>query len=144
MSLGRILIFFGVILGLTLGTHYYLWARLIRDPMWPSPWRQLATVALIVLALSIPASMLAWRTLPRQVAIPVSWVGYVWMGSMFLLLVLLWAVSSRAGAGSSMQASLRSTAGAESFSLSSLPAALVRLGSHCRAGVSGRRFGRSR
>jgi predicted MPP superfamily phosphohydrolase len=90
MSLGRILIFFGVIVGLTLGTHYYLWARLIRDPMWPSPWRQLATVALVVLALSIPASMMAWRTLPRHIAIPVSWVGYVWMGSMFLLLVLLW------------------------------------------------------
>ena len=34
--------------------------------------------------------MMAWRTLPRNVAIPVSWVGYVWMGSMFLLLVLLW------------------------------------------------------
>lgn len=90
MSLGRILIFFGVIFGLTIGTHYYLWARLIRDPMWPSPWRQVATVALVVLALSIPASMLAWRTLPRSIAIPVSWVGYVWMGSMFVLLVLLW------------------------------------------------------
>jgi predicted MPP superfamily phosphohydrolase len=90
MSLGRILIFLGVISGLTLGTHYYLWARLIRDPMWPSPWRQLATIALVLLALSIPASMMAWRTMPRNIAIPVSWVGYVWMGSMFLLLVLLW------------------------------------------------------
>ncbi|MFZ1865993.1 MAG: metallophosphoesterase [Polyangiales bacterium] len=90
MSLGRIVIFFSVIFGLTVGTHYYLWARLIRDPMWPSPWRQIATIGLVVLALSIPASMLAWRVLPRAVAIPVSWVGYVWMGSMFLLLVLLW------------------------------------------------------
>lgn len=90
MSLGRIFIFFGVVFGLTAGTHYYLWARLIRDPMWPSPWRQVATAALVLLALSIPASMMAWRTLPRSVAIPVSWVGYVWMGSMFLLLVLLW------------------------------------------------------
>ena len=90
MSLGRILIFLGIISGITLGTHYYLWARLIRDPMWPSPWRQVATIALVLLALSIPASMMAWRTLPRNVAIPVSWVGYVWMGSMFLLLVLLW------------------------------------------------------
>ncbi len=90
MSIGRILIFFGVIFGLTLGTHYYLWARLIRDPMWPAPWRQAATIALVVLAISIPASMLAWRILPRSLAIPVSWVGYVWMGSMFLLLVLLW------------------------------------------------------
>ena len=90
MSLGRILIFLGVISGLTVGTHYYLWARLIRDPMWPSPWRQVATLALVLLALSIPASMMAWRTLPRNIAIPLSWVGYVWMGSMFLLLVLLW------------------------------------------------------
>lgn len=90
MSLGRILIFFGVIFGLTVATHYYLWARLIRDPMWPSPWRQIATVSLVLLALSIPASMMAWRTLPRSLAVPISWVGYVWMGSMFLLLVLLW------------------------------------------------------
>ncbi|MGB9338173.1 MAG: metallophosphoesterase [Polyangiales bacterium] len=90
MSLGRILIFLGVISGLTVGTHYYLWARLIRDPMWPSPWRQVATIALVLLALSIPASMMAWRTLPRDIAIPLSWVGYVWMGSMFLVLVLLW------------------------------------------------------
>ncbi len=90
MSLGRILIFLGVISGLTIGTHYYLWARLIRDPMWPPPWRPVATIALVLLALSIPASMLAWRTLPRNLALPISWVGYVWMGSMFLLLVLLW------------------------------------------------------
>jgi hypothetical protein len=90
MSLSRIFIFLGIISGLTIGTHYYLWARLIRDPMWPQPWRQVATATLIVLALSIPASMMAWRTLPRTLAIPMSWVGYVWMGSMFLLLVLLW------------------------------------------------------
>ena len=49
-----------------------------------------ATLALIVLAFSIPASMMAWRILPRNIAIPVSWVGYIWMGSMFVLLVLLW------------------------------------------------------
>lgn len=91
MSLGRIVIFLGVIFGLTLGTHYYLWVRLIRDPMLPPPWRQLATAALVLLALSIPASMMAWRVLPRHVAVPLSWVGYVWMGSMFLLLVLLWS-----------------------------------------------------
>jgi predicted MPP superfamily phosphohydrolase len=90
MSLSRIFIFLGIISGLTIGTHYYLWARLIRDPMWPQPWRQVATATLIVLALSIPASMMAWRTLPRTLAIPMSWVGYVWMGSMFLLLVVLW------------------------------------------------------
>lgn len=90
MSLGRILIFFGVIFGLTFALHYYLWARLIRDPGLPEPWRQIATVTLIILGLSIPASMLVWRVLPRSFAIPIAWVGYVWMGAMFLTLVLLW------------------------------------------------------
>ncbi len=90
MSLGRILIFFGVIFGLTFALHYYLWARLIRDPSLPEPWRQVATVSLIVLGLSIPASMVVWRVLPRSIAIPIAWVGYVWMGAMFLTLVLLW------------------------------------------------------
>ncbi len=90
MSLGRILIFFGVIFGLTFALHYYLWARLVRDPGLPEPWRQVATVALILLGLSIPASMLVWRVLPRTVAIPIAWIGYVWMGAMFLTLVLLW------------------------------------------------------
>lgn len=90
MSLGRILIFFGVIFGLTFALHYYLWARLIRDPGLPEPWRQIATVTLIILGLSIPASMLVWRVLPRTFAIPITWVGYVWMGGMFLTLVLLW------------------------------------------------------
>jgi predicted MPP superfamily phosphohydrolase len=91
MSVGRIVIFLGVIVSLTVGTHYYLWARLIRDPGLPSPWRQLATLALVVLAFSIPISMMAWRLFPRDIAIPVSWIGYLWMGSMFLLLVLLWS-----------------------------------------------------
>jgi len=91
MSIPRIAIFLGVIFTLTVGTHYYLWIRLVRDPGLPSPWKQLATVALLVLAVSIPVSMVAWRIFPRDVAIPVSWVGYVWMGSMFLLLVLLWS-----------------------------------------------------
>lgn len=90
MTVSRILIFFAVIIGLTVGTHYYLWARLIRDPAWPAPWRQLATVALVVLGTSVPLSMIIWRVVPREVAIPVAWVGYIWMGAMFLVLVLLW------------------------------------------------------
>ncbi len=90
MSLTRVLIFLGIIVGLTFALHYYLWARLIRDPGLPEPWRQIATVSLILLGLSIPASMLVWRVLPRTFAIPIAWIGYVWMGAMFLTLVLLW------------------------------------------------------
>ncbi len=89
MTVSRIVVFLAVIAALTFGTHYYLWARLIRDPAWPAPWRQVATLTLVILGLSIPASMIVWRVLPRDVAIPIAWVGYVWMGAMFLVLVLL-------------------------------------------------------
>jgi predicted MPP superfamily phosphohydrolase len=90
MSLGRVLIFLGVVFGLSIAIHYYLWARLVRDPMLSEPWRQLATVALVILGLSIPSSMLVWRVLPRNFAIPIAWFGYIWMGVMFITLVLLW------------------------------------------------------
>ena len=90
MSLGRVLVFLGIVLGLTFAIHYYLWTRLVRDPTLPDPWRQIATVALIVLGISIPTSMLVWRVLPRDLATPIAWVGYVWMGAMFITLVLLW------------------------------------------------------
>lgn len=89
MSVSRVLVFLGILLGLTIATHHYLWIRLVRDPLLPEPWRQLATLALVILGISIPASMLVWRLLPRSVALPVTWVGYVWMGVMFVLLVLL-------------------------------------------------------
>lgn len=91
MSISRIAIFLSVVVGLTVTLHYYLWTRLVRDPGLPEPWRQLATGALILLGLSIPATMLAWRFVPRSVAIPISWLGYVWMGAMFVTLVLLWS-----------------------------------------------------
>lgn len=91
MSFGRVLIFLGVVLGLTVATHYYLWARLVRDPLLPAPWRELGTVLLIILGFSIPASMMVWRVLPRDTAVPIAWIGYVWMGAMFLLLVVLWS-----------------------------------------------------
>jgi len=90
MSLGRVLIFLSVIFGLSFAIHYYLWARLVRDPGLPEPWRQVGAVALIILGLSIPSSMLVWRVLPRDFAVPIAWVGYVWMGVMFITLVVLW------------------------------------------------------
>ncbi|MEM7137748.1 MAG: metallophosphoesterase [Myxococcota bacterium] len=91
MSLGRVFIFVSVIVGLSFAIHYYLWVRLVRDPGLPDPWRQLATFALIILGLSIPASMLVWRVLARTYAIPIAWFGYIWMGVMFVTLVLLWS-----------------------------------------------------
>ena len=48
--MSRFLIFIAVALALLAGIHYYLWARLIRDPQLPQPWNGVLTV---MLALSL-------------------------------------------------------------------------------------------
>jgi predicted MPP superfamily phosphohydrolase len=89
--LGSILFFFAVALSLVGGLHYYFWARLVRDTALPSPWRQLATAAIVALFVSMPATMLLWRAhtpLGRALA----WPAFIWMGMLLILpLVLLGA-----------------------------------------------------
>jgi predicted MPP superfamily phosphohydrolase len=87
MSPLRILVFLTVMTSVTVGTHYYLWARLVRDASLPAPWSAVATGALVLLGLSIPATMLLFRALPRATVKPLAWTAFVWMGTMFLLLV---------------------------------------------------------
>ena len=92
MSLTRILIFLGVSSTLVFGMHYYLWARLVRDPQLPPFWAKLATVALIALALSLPLSLVVSRLFPSASLRPLLWLVYVWMGVSFLFLATLGAV----------------------------------------------------
>ncbi|MCC6873199.1 MAG: metallophosphoesterase [Sandaracinaceae bacterium] len=89
MSPLRIVLFLVVVITITCGLHYYLWMRLVRDPVWPSPYLSMGTWLIVALATSIPAAFVASRYLPRLAATPVAWVAYVWMGAMFLLFVLL-------------------------------------------------------
>jgi predicted MPP superfamily phosphohydrolase len=89
--MSRFLIFIGVVLTIIVGVHYYLWARLVRDPLLPAPWRSLATAALVLLAISMPLAMFLSRTRPALGHLLV-WPAYCWMGLMFLLLVSVVAV----------------------------------------------------
>lgn len=89
MSVTRLVIFLSVVFSLTAGIHYYLWMRLVKDPVWPSPWLAVGTWLLVALAASIPAAIVSSRMLSRDAASPLAWVAFVWLGSMFLLLVLL-------------------------------------------------------
>ena len=84
--MSRFIVFVGIVVSLLAGIHYYLWARLIRDPNVPAPWNVIATVVLIALGISIPSALVVARTVPalRQVVV---WPAYVWMGVMFLLFV---------------------------------------------------------
>jgi predicted MPP superfamily phosphohydrolase len=89
MSITRALLFFAVVIGIDAGIHYYLWVRLVRDPAWPAPWGSVGTWVVIALAASIPLAFVSMRLVPREVSGPLSWVAFVWMGLMFLLVVLL-------------------------------------------------------
>jgi predicted MPP superfamily phosphohydrolase len=83
-----IVLFLCLSLSLIGGLHYYFWARLVRDTALPAPWRQLATVALIMAGLSMPVTMILWRThstLGRALA----WPAFVWMGMLLILTLVI-------------------------------------------------------
>jgi predicted MPP superfamily phosphohydrolase len=86
----RIAVFLLIVVGVIGGIHTYIWFRLVRDTALPQPWRLVATIALAVLALSIPASFFLRRGLgERAIADLIYWPAMVWLGVMFILLVVL-------------------------------------------------------
>jgi hypothetical protein len=77
-------IFFAFATAVLTAVHAYLWLRLVRDTALAPPWRQLATVGLAVLLLSVPAAMGLDRILPSGFLRTVGAVPFVWMGAMML------------------------------------------------------------
>jgi hypothetical protein len=89
MSPLRLTVFLAIVLSITAGLHYYLWARLVRDPALPEPWFRVVSWAIVTLAVLMPVGMALSRFAPRVLAAPVMWVVYTWMGLTFFLFVLL-------------------------------------------------------
>src|SRR5262245_41028076 len=87
--MARWLPFLIVVISLTFGLHYYVWARLVRDAALPPPWRMVATVALVLLGASLPLSFLLVRTLGPRAGRFLAWPAYVWMGLLLFLFFLL-------------------------------------------------------
>ncbi|GIE32028.1 membrane protein [Actinoplanes italicus] len=80
------LVFFAVVL-LTIGLiHFYLWKRLVRDPLRPGLGRRAGTVLAVVLFALVPATLIGVRAGYFQW---LSWPGYLWVALMFYLLVTL-------------------------------------------------------
>src|SRR5512146_2651872 len=77
-------VFLLVALAVLGGMHAYLWLRLVRDPAMPEPWRRIATVLLVLLALGVPAGLMLSRSsgLLARVA-PV--LAASWLGVAFIL-----------------------------------------------------------
>ncbi len=88
MPIWRIVTFLSVVLGLTFGLHYFLWARLVRDTGMSAPYGRALTALIALLGVSLPLGFVLMRG-PRSVSGPVSWITFTWMGLVFLLFVSL-------------------------------------------------------
>lgn len=86
--LTRFLIFFSITFAVLAGMHYYVWARLIRDPHLPPVATRILTVAVVVLGITLPAALIAARFFSSAVR-PAIWVAFIWMGIGFLLVAFL-------------------------------------------------------
>lgn len=89
MRTAGIIVFISIVLVINLALHGYLWWRLVRAPAWPAPWPRAGGIATLALALILTAALLLMRHAPRGIAVPLSWVGFSWLGLLFLLFVLL-------------------------------------------------------
>ncbi|HEY3357482.1 MAG TPA: metallophosphoesterase [Polyangia bacterium] len=88
---GQIALFLGIFIAIIGGVHFYIWIRLIHATSLPAPWSRVATIAVLILGLSLPATFLLSRALPESVARAVLFVPYLWMGMMFLFFFFLLA-----------------------------------------------------
>jgi predicted MPP superfamily phosphohydrolase len=69
--------------------HLYLATRLILEPGFGEPWRAVLLGVLVCLGAGIVLEPFAERLLEPRLVRVIAWPTYLWMGFMFLLLVLL-------------------------------------------------------
>ena len=135
----RFFVFIAVVLSLLAAIHYYLWARLIRDPRWAAPWITVGGTLLSLLVASVPLALILGRG-QGDIRRGFVWGGYVWLGVMFLLftvvvssdlLRLLAALARRVAAAQPLDPARRTvlarlTAGITAALVSGLTAAALR------------------
>jgi uncharacterized protein len=69
------------------GMHYYVWARLVRDPQLPPGTTRLATAGVVMMGVLLPATLLLSRL--RDAPRVLIWISFLWMGIVFLLFAFL-------------------------------------------------------
>lgn len=84
--MSRIVIFLSVLLVLSGSLHYFLWARLVRDPAWGEPWQRPLGWLFVALAVALPAAMVSARFTDMR---PLAWIAFGWMGALFYLFLIL-------------------------------------------------------
>jgi len=76
-----------IVLAILGSAHFYIWSRFVGAADLPAPWHAIATVAVFVLAPSLPAAAIVMRRLPRERAAPYLWIAYTWFGCAVYLLL---------------------------------------------------------
>ncbi len=87
-------LFLAVSLAVVGGMHAYLWARLVRDPALPEPWRRAATALLVLLAVALPVGVAALRLAPRPFSRILPAVALTWLGVAFMLCCAILALDA--------------------------------------------------
>jgi hypothetical protein len=83
------LTFFAIALCLIGGMHYYVWARLVRDPGLPPGWARASTALVVALGVSLPLTLVAARLFSGRGVRAAAFLGFAWMGIGFLLVAFL-------------------------------------------------------
>jgi hypothetical protein len=110
-------VFLAIVVAILGAIHLYLWQRLVRDAITHRRWRRVAGFALLAGPVLILATVLAEPALPRPYSALLAWPGYLWLGLMFYLMVVLallelpvlvgWLVQRRRGVDQSRRRLLR-------------------------------------
>src|SRR5436305_701886 len=73
-------------------THYYIWARLVRDVDLPAPWQQVGTLVIVALGVALPVAMVLSRLVSGWLVRALLGLAFGWMGVFFFILCLLVSV----------------------------------------------------
>ena len=92
LSIVGLLGFGTVVLLAMLLLHSYLWWRMVRSTTVPGRTRRRLTRLTVALALLPVLAILLRRTLPLEVAAPLDWVAYSWLGIAFYAFLALLAL----------------------------------------------------
>jgi predicted MPP superfamily phosphohydrolase len=93
-------------------SHYYVWARLVRDLDLPNQAQRALTVVLVALFLALLLSLFVGRSLPQTLRTALLVPAFSWLGTLWLLLVCLLVADVARAAISGMTLLARANASA--------------------------------
>lgn len=82
-------LFLAVVTGVVVFAHVYVYRRLVRDVFVESRWRRAGALAVGALGLGMVLGVPLSRLLPRATGVEVGYWAFAWMGTMALVLMIL-------------------------------------------------------